>query len=198
MLREALAAGVLVLVLFAPTAPALPPDCTAALVAEESIQNDADSGDDAGDMPADALRVHYDDYYWAYLSGIDHAMSDVDDWYVFAVPEDRLSVMASVIVSAPGVPSDVYVPDAAQRFHLALIAPDGSVQSVDSRGGSARFEHPAAGDYLIHISPHPSAMPVQCAGSSFDAEAPATPLARNHGLYVGCHPVCLDRPDASR
>ena len=191
-IREALAAGILVLVLFAPTAPALPPDCTAALSVEESIQNDADSGNDAGDAPDAALRIFRDDYYWAYLSSVDHGASDINDWYVFAVPAGTLSIMANVIVSAPGVPSDVYIPDDAQEFRLTLIAPDGTSKTVTSAGGSARFQDPAVGDYLIRLWTAPTETPFPCTGAGGDAGTPATPMARNHGLYVGCHPVCAD------
>ena len=193
MLREAVAAGILVVLAFLPAAPASSLDCSAALALEESAQNDAESGDDAPDDAALALRIPHDAYYWAYLSALDHDAADLHDWYVFAVTPGTPSVMANVIVSAPGVPNEMYLPDTAQRFYLTMTAPDGVSQTVTSAGGAARFVDPVPGDYLIEIWTLPPASPVACEGAGSDLGTPGTPLARNHGLYVGCNPFCAPK-----
>lgn len=174
-----------------PLAPALPTDCTAALVAEETLQNDAESGDDAPDAAPDALRIHYDDYYWGYLSVADHGpRSDVADRYVFFVPPGTERVMANVIVSAPGIPNEAYLPDIVERFYLTLTSPDGASRTVSSEGGIAIFDDPISGDHLIEVSARPTGVPLACTGDPGDANTPGTTIARNHGLYVGCDPVC--------
>lgn len=192
MLREAILTLALVasIVAVAPFAPALPPDCTMVLTAEESAQNDADSGDDAPDSADAALRIPRDDYYWGYLSVVDHTRADLADWYVFAVPPGTRSVMANVIVSAPAIPTEAYLPDNVERFFLTLIAPDGSEETVSTAGGSATFLDPAPGDHLIKVWPQAKDVPFACSGTQSDIGAPATPLARNHGLYIGCNPIC--------
>lgn len=195
-IREAVAAGILALLAFAPSAPALPLDCSAALTVEESIQNDAESGGDAADSAEGALRILYDDYYWGYLTAVERTRMDVRDWYVFAVTPGTLALMANVIASAPVVPNEMYLPDDAQRFYLTITAPDGESKTVSSAGGVARFEDPIVGDHLIEIWTVPRDVPVACEGAGSDVDAPDTPIARNHGLYVGCHPVCLERPHA--
>lgn len=195
-IREAVAASILVLLAFAPSAPALPLDCSAALTVEESIQNDAESGSDAADAAEDAFRILYDGYYWGFLSAVESARADVRDWYVFAVTPGTRSLMANVIASVPAAANEVYLPDDLQRFYLTITAPDGESKTVSSAGGVARFEEPIAGDYLIEIWTVPRDVPVACEGAGSDVGAPDTPIARNHGLYVGCHPVCAERPSA--
>lgn len=198
MLREASVAGILMLVLLTPGAPALPPACDATLAIEESLQSDADSGDDAPDTPDAPLRIPHDDYYWAYLSVLDQSTSDLEDWYVFEVVPGTSAVMANVIVAAPGIAYEAYLPDAAQRFYLTLIAPDGASQTVSSAGGVARFVDPAVGDHLIRVWTLPSVAPYACASPGADAGLPGTPIVRNHGLYVGCNPFCAPAPHSAR
>lgn len=198
MLREASAAGIFVmLVLFVPAVPALPPGCDATLAVEESIQNDAESGGDAGDGPGAAVRILYDDYYWGYLSVFDQSASDTNDWYVFSVAPGTHALMASVLVSLPVVPNEAYLPDNAQRFHLTLRAPDGVEQTVTSAGGVARIVSPSQGDHHIRVWTLPPSAPYACEEQGADLGAPSTPIARNHGLYVGCDPVCAEPPAAT-
>ncbi|HVM44588.1 MAG TPA: hypothetical protein VM582_01535 [Candidatus Thermoplasmatota archaeon] len=190
MRREAAITVALALALLtlAPAAPALPESaCDLAAVAEEAAQNDAGSGADAPDERASAWALPADDYYWAWLSPAQKGRTDTHDWYAFDVPAGRLSLMASVTANY----SLLYV----HSFYLALHPPDGGAPFLtSSEGVPISVPHPTPGRWLVELTASHAAYAEVCAPAAAQPTlGPAhTEVARNHGLYIGCNPVCLE------
>lgn len=195
MLREALLSLVLAVSALAlvSAAPA-PVGCDTFAALEDALQNDAGSGLDAPDTPADALRVASDGYYFGYLSTIGHANADREDWYVYAVPDATERMRANVTEAFPLVPG--YAVDLAvylQMFTLTVWPPNGGAPlSITSAGGTLVIPGPAPGDYLVRVSATTIHETDACDGSIASAAPPLATQARNHGMYLGCDPICAE------
>ncbi|HET6403064.1 MAG TPA: hypothetical protein VFH78_00330 [Candidatus Thermoplasmatota archaeon] len=195
MLREAffslvLAASALALL---PSAPATQPACDALALTEGSLQHDAGAPGDAPDARDAPRRVSSDGYYAAYLSAVDHPDADLHDWYVYHVPEGTGTMDVNITWELPLLPIyTVELPTYVQTFTLTLYPPDGSApRSVTPYDPTLTLVAPPAGDYLVHVSTRPVASADGCAPSGMAPLAPQQPMQlRNHGLYLGCNPVC--------
>lgn len=195
MLREAilslvLAVSALALVSAAPA----PAGCDAIAAAEASLQSDAGSGSDAPDAPTDALRVNADGYYFAYLSSIGHANADREDWYVYAVSPERNAMNANITEAFPLVPAyEVDAPAYVQTFTLTVWPPTGAPLSITSTQGTLTIVEPAPGDYLVRVSTTTLYDTDACDSTAAGAAPPLAPAAqRNHGMYLGCEPICAE------
>lgn len=196
MLREAALTLVLLFsaTLALPSAPALPAACDAIAGAEESLQDDAQSGVDAPDAPQDALRVGSDGYYSGYLSAVGHATADREDWYVYAVPEGIDDMKVNVTVALPGDAYDATaLPANLQAFLLTVFPPQGAPLMVSSYDGTLVIAEPASGDYLVRVTAT-TLVEIGSCGSGAPLASPASPASapRNHGFYLGCDPLCAE------
>ena len=197
MLREAILSLVLALGALAllPAAPAQPAACDALAGAEESLQNDAGYVGDAPDEPGDALRVHADGYYFGYLSAARYANADGEDWYVYAVPQGTERMRANVTEAFPVIPTyTADLPTYLQSFTLTLWPPDGSApREILSTQGTLVLPDPVPGDYLVRVTATPLVDASACpAGMAPPFVTELGVPARNHGMYLGCDPLCAE------
>lgn len=195
MLREAFVSVVLAAcaLALAPSAPALPAGCDAVAFVEGSLQADAGVAGDAPDTPAGARPVLEDGYYSGYLSTVGHARADREDWYVYDVPAGIELMSANITWEFPVVPVyTVEAPTYMQVFTLTVYPPDGSApRSVTPYDPTLEIPSPSPGAYLVRITATTAHELGACESGVAPPPAPAgTSQARNHGMYLGCDPLC--------
>lgn len=163
-------------------------------------QDDAGTGADASDVAAGARALEMappadgeqGEYYWAWLDPpVARDGADAHDWYAVDLAEGAKVVMFELVSNYTPSGKTMGYADFRATFH----GPDGQVHSIRSGEGKLEFADAAGGRWLAHVTPEDV-----LAGSTACAPgaAGATPTGgdeafRNHGLYVGCRPVCLER-----
>lgn len=196
---SAAAALVLVLLAAAPSAPAALPGCDAALpllaAPTRAAQDDADSGRDAPDAADDPLGLAMGapkdgaqgEYYWGWLDPpVARDGADREDWYVVDLAPVPKVLMLELV-------SNYTVSDAMGAYGQFRATAYGPGRVVELSSAAGRIELPDdGGRWVVRVSTDLAAGGEACgAVAGGDASLP-TSVLQNHGLYVGCRPVCVD------
>jgi hypothetical protein len=160
-------------------------------------QDDAGSGADAGDARAVALEFTQEGYFWGYLDPVELDGADREDWYAARLLGDGETVMLEVVDNY--TTSYSYAPAMPWGFVVEAWPPgaDGPSLLATPDDGRVAFENHVAGlwHFRLRIEDAPGARACPATSATLvDAGSPAaSETTRNHGLYFGCHPICLDQ-----
>lgn len=163
-------------------------------------QDDAGTGADAADAAEGALPLvmplpengTQGDYYWAWLDPhVTRDGADASDWYAIDLAPGPKDVMLELVSNYTPAAKAMGYADFRATFH----GPAGEVLALRSGSGQVTFPDTAGGRWLAHVVPDGTLGGARACASG-GAAPPATggdETFRNHGLYVGCRPVCLER-----
>lgn len=160
------------------------------------MQDDADTGADAPDTratavtppipPPDANGDLYA-YYWGWLDPPTVPGADTDDWYQVALDGNNQTVMLSLVSNYSAMATVDYGDFQLDVYGPGDITPIAHTTSADQNG--LAFDDARAGTYAFHV--YLAGGSGACGPATTSLGDPARAV-RNHGVYFGCHPFCVD------